>query len=323
MHEVVSFLKDAVKRGAGAMGTQDCYISSGDSLRAANDVMHAGLDWESGVGFAVPADAVDAFLARAKTIDNITLNENDIVLRSGRLRSRIRLRHDEPVPKPSFPDEWIPVPDGFIEALKVAQGFIDPAATGSRLWQSAIRVWAGRVTACNGRILVDITVDGMFMEKPKLLGKPAVNFLISQGKPDEFGVDNSTVTFRWDDGRWVRCQTVNTEMLEGNLAAIFDKVGTDAPVAIDDEWRNVFADAAALSDNTVGLMSDGFRAIRENIASDIALDTGLASGHESWWAAKDLAVILAVASAWNPGSYPNPSYFMAPMTRGVIVGVAK
>lgn len=322
MHDVVAFLKDAVKRGAGAMGVQNCYLSDGAMVRAANDVLHAGIDWPSGAVFALPADAVDAFLSRVDDVKSIDVNERAVVLKSGRLRSSIDLRHDEPEPAPPLPEEWNPVPATFVTALKIAQGFTDPTATGNRLWQSAVRIWSGRVTACNGRCLVDIDVGNLPMEDPKLLGKAAVDFLVTQGNPDEFGTDKNTITFRWDDGRWVRCQVVNTEMSEANLVGIFSKVGTETPCTIDEGFRVAYADAAALSDNTIGLTETGFRAVKENIRSDVEVESDLPEGHSSQWGTKDLGIVLGVATAWNPAAYPDvPALFVGPMMRGVIVGL--
>lgn len=324
MHNVVKFLRDAVSRGPATTGCGNCYVFDQTTARASNDALHAGVDWPSGATFTLPAEAVDSFLARCDEVKSIDVGETQVVLRSGRYRSTIDRRFEEPTPMPVLPDEWYPVPAGFLEAIKVAKRFTDDTSTGARLWLTSVRLWRDRVTACSGKVAIDISLPGLDLDKPKLLGKTALDFLTAQGIPDEYGMDRSTISFRYDDGRWVRCQTVNAEMPEEIIQRLFsEKLGTEAPVVIDDNWRHAHADAAALGDHSVGLTITGFKAVKDSITSEISLAVDVSTDHASWWSTKDLGTVIEVASAWNPCNYPEPALFVGEGFRGAIVGVLR
>lgn len=321
MHDIVAFLKAAVKRGP-TIGTSDCYISDGATMRAYNDTLHAGIDWASNVEFILPADAVDAFLSRCEEISNIEVKETTIILKAGKLRSTISRRDAEPTPPPVLPDEWFDVPKGFIEAIKIAQKFTDE--NSGRIWQTGVRLWNERVTSCSGKVVIDINLPGLELEKPKLLGKSALAFLIGQDCPDQYGVDRNTISFKWNDGRWVRCQVLNDELPEEIIQRLFsERLGTEAPIAIDNAWIAAHADAAALGDNSIGLSIVGLTAIKENIKSEIALEVDVPTDHASWWETKGLGIMISVADAWNPLNYPEPALFVGPTFKGAIVGVQR
>lgn len=324
MHDAIAFLKDSVRRGPASVGCSDCYVSDGKTLRAVNDVLHAGVDWPSGAAFTLPAEAVDSFLSRCDEVTSIDVGETTVVLRSKRYRSTIHRRFEEPAPRPTLPDEWNPVPPGLIDALKVAKRFTDDTSTGARLWLTAVRLWNDRVTACSGKVAIDIELPGLPLDKPMLLGKAALDFLTAQGVPDEYGTDRATMSFKWDDGRWARCQTVNAVMPEEIISKLFsERLGTEAPVPITAEWAQAHADAAALGDHSVGLSVTGFHAKKDGIDSEIALAVDVPTDHMSWWGTKDLGTVIEVASAWNPGSYPEPALFVGEGFRGAIVGVQR
>lgn len=306
------------------MGAQDCYIINPTSIRASNDVLHAGIEWPSGATFALPAEAVDSFLKRTTEVKSIKVADETVTFQTGRLRSVINRRNEEPTPAPVLPDEWTPIPSGFVESLKVARQFTNETATGHRLWQTAIRIWDERITACSGAAAIDIQLPGLIIDRPKLLGKAALDFLSSQGDPDEFGVDRNTISFRWDDGRWVRCQVINAEMPEEIISKLFsERLGTEASVPINDEWRAAHADADALGDGSLGLTITGFKVIKDNITTDISLDVDVPTDHSSWWSTKDFGNMLAVAKSWNPLAWPEPALFVGDNFKGCIVGVQR
>lgn len=324
MHDAIAFLRDAVKRGSDVRGAQGCYIINPTSIRASNDILHAGIDWESGASFVLPADAVDAFLGRTTEITNIKVTEKNVIFSAGRLKSTIERRYEEPEPAPVLPEDWLPVPSGFTTSLKIAKQFINELASGGRIWQAGVRLWDERITACSGAIAVDMKCPGLMIERPKLLGKGPLEFLIAQGDPDEFGVDHSTISFRWDDGRWVRSKLYDAEMPEKLIEQMFtEKAGTDAPVPINDDWRAAHADAMALGDGSLGLTITGFRVMKNHIETDISLDVDVPTDHSSWWSSKDMGNMLAIATAWNPLAWPNPALFVGEGFRGIIAGVQR
>lgn len=324
MHDAIAYLKNAAQRGPGVRGAKDCYIVNPDSIRASNDWLHAGIDWASGASFVLPADAVDVFLARTTEITDIKVSEKTVLFKSGRLQSTIERRFEEPEPAPVLPDDWLPVPEEFTEKLKIARNFINEGAEGPRIWQAGVRIWNERITACSGSILIDIETPGLIIERPKILSKDTLDFLIAQGDPDEFGIDRNTISFRWDDGRWVRCKEYDTTMPEEIIKSIFsEKGGTEAPVTINDDWKIAHADAAHLGDGSLRLTVTGFQALKDHIVSDISLSVDVPTDHSSWWSSKDFGNMIAVAKSWNPLAWPDPALFVGNGFKGVIVGVKR
>ncbi len=316
MHEVVNFLKDAVQRGQGA-GTAGCYVVRDGAIYARNMALQAGLPWPDQSRFTLPADALDAALSRMKEIDSITIEDDNVVLRSKRLRSTIKRIHEEPAPMPDFPpdEEWTPSPPGLARALQIASMFV-----GDRTWQVAVRLSAGAATAFGPQAGVMIEVPGLDVPRPFLLPKETAIYIASQGDPDELTVETNTAIFRWEDGRWIRTTFINDEMPDGIIRKILDEAGDEAKIQINDDWREALADASALSDDTVQLSASGFTAIKENVRSDVDLEVDVGTDHLSKWRAKRLADVFQVATSWNPEAYPQPALFLGEGLRGVVAG---
>jgi len=322
MHDVIGFLKEAVAKSPSA-GTQDCYVVDGKMIRANNEWMHAAISWPSKTAFALPADAVDAFLARTESVDEIKVEAKSILLKGGRISTRIDRRFEEPEPLKDMPKKWKTSPPGLTQAIKIASAFIGEGS-GGRIWVTAVRLWQDRVTASSGQVMIDITVPKLGLEQPKLLSEKVAAFLVAQGDPDQYGYDDNSIAFRWEDGRWVWFRLVDAEMPEDSVHRIFEELaGKVAPVAIGEGWTDALADAVALSDGTVGVTISGLQAIKKNSKTEISLDVDVDSAHMSYWSAKDLAAVVAVASAWNPGAYPNLAFFKGDGLRGAIVGRQK
>lgn len=315
MHDFVAFLKDAVDRGPAPRGLSDTYIFDGKMIRAHNDTLHAGIAWPSKKTFALPAIAVDNFLARAADVKKIKVEENTVTLSSGRLSSTIDRRFEDPQPIPDMPEEWRDVPEGFLAALKVAVKFTaDPAAGSVRQWMTCVRLYEDRLTAGSGQILIDAIVPGLAAPVPVLLPKVTVDFLIAQGDPQKFWTTDKHATFLWEDGRWLRSKLVDDTMDEGIVQRIFTEMaGSKAPVKFDKEWGTALKDALALVDteNIINVVPDQLIVRSKNITSTIELATNVPVDHSSNWKGKDLLNVVGIADSWNPASYPHkPALFL-------------
>lgn len=313
LHEIIDFLKDAVTRGAGA-GINGCYIVHNNHIHCRNISTQAGLPFDSKANFALPADAVDAALARMKDVELI-VQPDAVILKGGRMRSTIKRITDEAPPLPDPIDYWIPSPPGLAAALNTAKGFC-----GDRIWQIGVRLMNGKVTAFSGKAGIDIDVEDLVIETPFLLLAPTAAYIAAQGDPDEMAVEPAAVNLRWKDGRWVRCQFLADEMPEDQIESIFENAGETCSIKVTQEWRDAAADAEAMSDGTVKLTFEGLTGIRDNITSIAEFDTGLESTHSSFWNAKSLIEVLAVATEWQPQAYPYPALFLGEGIRGVIQG---
>lgn len=314
MHAIIAFLKDAVTRTPNG-GITSCYIVREGSIYARNQALQAGVAMDSEVAFSVPADELDAALARMQQVESITVEEGSIQLKAGRLRATIKLNQDEPPPLPLMPTRWLPCPKNLVEALALARPFI-----GERGWSQGIRLMNGRVTAMCNIAGIDVVVDGLQLE-PVLLPDITAAFLIAQGAPSEYAAADGSLTFRWPDGRWLRAQLLTDKMPDVDI--ILGPADSPCPVPITADWRQAYEDAAALSDGVISLTPDALLAARGAAHTRIEIQTPVHEGHLSHWTAKVIGPIIACAAEWNPAAYPQPAVFRAPGLRGVVMGIRR
>lgn len=313
MHDVVAFLKDAVTRGPGA-GAGGCYVVKDGNIYARSMMMQAGVAWDAGAEFTIPADALDAALARMKEITELKIEADAVIIKSGRLKSSIKRQFVEAVPIPDFPDVWTRSPPGLSAALARAKPFI-----GERIWMTGVRLWDGRVTAV-GKALIDIDVPGLEIDRACLLSEGVVSFLAAQGDPDEMVREENSISFRWEDGRWMRAQLIDDEMPEKHIVGILEKGGRSVPVDVTDEMREAVADMAALSDGIIELTDAGFRGMKENATVEAQIEVDVPEDHKSCWEVKSLGSVLKEARAWNPAAWPDPARWEGDDCRGALVG---
>lgn len=319
MHGIIEFLKDAAERGSHS-GINNAYVVKNKNIYARNSILQAGIAWPSKAEFTLSADAVDAALARMKGEVGITVNRDTVVFKCGRLSSSIDRIHEEPAAMPVLPAKgWKPCPPGLGEAFRKAKPFL-----GDRSWQQGARILKDNITAFSGHGGIQVTVPGLAQKEPILLTEPVLNFIIAQGDPDEYVVDDLKCwCARWEDGRWVRAQQLIGNMDDDIIEGVFERAGKETPVSLSPEWREVLDDAEALSDNTIRLSSKGLQGKKANITTDVDITIKVSPEHESYWKSKLMSAMLDVATAWNPERYPDPALFVGDGIRGVLAGFRK
>lgn len=277
----------------------------------------AGVASESAACMNIPAEELEAALARMANVDGISFDGNNVTIRGGRLKATIQCIDGEPPDVPAMPSEWQPCPAGLLPALALAAPFC--ADDG---WASGIRLMEGRITAINNASGVDVEVPALTLDVPAVLPQAAAAFLAACGAPAEYAVTEGALIFRWLDGRWLRCQ-----MLVGAFPDMVDKIldsaGDVAPVAISPEWRNGYADASALSDGTITITPSTVSGTKGAGNGTVEIETAVPEGHRSHWATKRLDPVIACVQRWNPDAWPNVARFYGEGLRGVVIGVRR
>lgn len=315
MHDIIAFLKGAVSRSPNP-GIMGCYIANGDALFAYNEKIQAGVSLETGAKFNVPAIELEAALARMPEVKSLAFDGEALQINGGRVRATIQCVIDDPPNFPPLPDKWIPCPERFAGALKLALPF-----TGEQGWTAGIQISNGVITAIKNTGGIRIIMPSLEMAEPALITKDCAEFIAAQGSPSDYANQQSALFFRWADGRWLRAQLLNAKMPE-SVESIFDKAGVNAPCEITDEWRAAYEDVAALSEGRVQFDNQGWRSAKGAGRAFIEIETlGLLENHESKWQTDVLGPVIACASAWNPSAYPNPALFIGESFKGVVVGI--
>lgn len=315
MHDIVAFLRGSVDKNK-TNPIFGCYIVREGSISAFSykDGMQAGISMESDSEFNVPAGELDAALSRIKEIQSITVFGNSIVLKGGRLRTTIQCHNDAPPALPTMPEEWWDMPAGLVPALKLAQPFLNDMG-----WNAGAILTEGKVIGVRNNCGIEVQVAGLHLDATLVLPPSAIEFLIGQDAPASYAQQANSLFFQWLDGRWFR-----TALLAGDTPPsvfnIFDRAGSEAPVAIDQPWRDAYADIAALAEGAMTLTPTSLTGIKEAATTEIEIATAVPEGHTSRWAIATMEPILACATAWNPQSWPEPTLFVGPGLRGIVMG---
>jgi hypothetical protein len=324
MHSQIEFLKRAVAKGSNAAGILSCYVVKDDQITAYNGNLQAGAPYPSLLGgnFNVPAKELEAILDRAKGVDvEITHVGSKVIVKCRRIKVDISCFIDEPPPI-NLPDAgWRPLPPNFRSALRLAAPFvIDKLNFG-------IRILGDRVTVLTGRVGIDVEVPGL-AAKEQAISLESVEFITAQDDdPTEYqqefhqNGDSIAVSFRWPDGRWLHAAVLSTK-LPASTDRILASGGDVYPVEVTNEWREAWADAAALSEDTVELLPAGMMTTRgtATMKVDIEVATPLPDGHNSCWSVASLDPVIAIATHWNPAAWPKPAAFKGVGFRGVVMG---
>lgn len=311
MKAEVNFLKRAASIGGSVQGF---YAFSDGWLFAGNSAMQAGVPFQFPSECAVPAEELEIAVSR---MDNpvVALTEGLLVVKAKRLRTTIRcVPYDTVTKYPGDLDKPTnPVPPGFIDAVAKAVPFVSKEGT----WQTGVIVTGNEAMAFNNKSAVAITFDGSFPEV--ILTQPCAEFL-AEHKPDRYRTyGNGGLLFLWDDGRWLRVQTLAYPVPQAVVKRIFGNEGTDKPVPITDDFRSALDDAGALGEK-IEVRPDRLIARRENSLSEIAIRTPVPAEHVSLWEYKLLALVAPVATEWHPTQHPEAALFKAPGVRGAIMG---
>lgn len=319
MHDIVNFLKSAVDTSEGA-GILGCYIVRDGIIYARNMHLQAGVAMASKQPFNVPASELNRALDRMRDVDKLTIRSGEIEIRAGRMRATIQTNGIETMGMPPMPEELRDAPQGLAHALSLCIPFM-----GDMGYSKSIQMHTGSVGAVSAQRAIRVALPGLEMDEPIMMSKEVAEFIVGQGDPDEYAVEKRCLVLRWDDGRWVRGQLLNYDAPDDNIKRIFDAAGDEGPVAIDAAWREAYADAVALSANGgIALTNDAFLVKGEHSSAEVAHATpGLPPDHRTYWDAKLLDAVVAVADRWNPAAHPNPAAFFGPGLKGVIMGMSR
>lgn len=320
MHDIIKFVAGAVSR-VSSPGVQGCIIARHGSIYAHDGKLYAGVTADlGGIEFAVPAVELEAALARIKTVQDLTIDNNKLIVRGGRLKASIDFDTGTPAKLPAMPEAWNPYPTALSVALKLALGFTSSRAN----WTQGIWLSAGRLVAVEGRIGISIAIPDLALESA-LLSPATAEFLASQAvAPSEIAGGDNYLYFRWADGRWARTQLLNYPVPTGTVDGIFAQSrDIEEPfIAITSEWREALEDAIAMSDKKLILSAQGFRLARTGSRSEVNFETGLPAEHKSGYSSEHLKQVFTAATSWAPTRYPAAIPFRGKDIEGLILGMA-
>lgn len=210
-----------------------------------------------------------------------------------------------------------PAPSGMLAAFKRLFGIISLDA--SRPWAMGLAVGNGSYTATNNIAIVQI------WEGHKLPSFNCPRFAVAElirigENPDYIRVTGHSVTFEWEDGRWLKSQLLSAEWPEEMVNRLLSggEAGKPLPEGFYDALEKIEPFIPSNS-NTVCFGDNYIVAgpCLEDISAshDVA---GLPAGPK--FSGKVLIAIKDEIKTIDFLAYPNPCGFRGPMSRGIILG---
>lgn len=315
MHNDIAFLKRAVDRAnASIMG---CYAFEKDKIRAMNGKLFAGIDMSDfplNHTFNVPADSFDEALSMVGVEPNVDYKDGVVTIRKGKFKYAVKCPDQAPFPDVELDQEWKPLPESFIPALKIATPFLKI----NKEVRFGVRLDGDKMTVCEGRSVIQFTLTGMDMV-PTGLSTACADFLLAQETPPSEYSQNKDrwIAFRWPNQRWMRAG-IEARDFPGNIDSIFDN-GGDPTFEITEDWRATYRAIAAMHPDVIKISSTNIRAVKEPAAGDAEIETPIdAKKGFTQWASRLLNPVVEIATHWNPNAYPSNASFKGSNFRGIV-----
>lgn len=203
-----------------------------------------------------------------------------------------------------------------LKALKVIEPFISSDAATGREWSTGVLLKGQSAYATNNVCIIEYWVGANF---PLVVNVPrlAVIEMLRIGEPPvNAQVTSNSITFHYDDGKWVRSQLLNTQWPDINR--ILDVQSDQKPIP-----QELFTGLDALKPfmnkfGEVYITSEYMRTHADpNEGSSFDLDF---FPGDSMYALEMLQKLEGVATHADFGLYPSPAPFYGDNLRGAIIG---
>lgn len=170
----------------------------------------------------------------------------NLTVTAGRIRARIALS-DPGAYTTTTPDpETSHKAPGVAELLARLQPFV--ATDASRPWATSVCISGGHAYATNNVILVREPFPATF-DVPVNLPLNVFDAIITKGEPVGLGASESSMTFYFEDGTWIRSQLVVGEWPTGVVDRLIEATPGDGWAEPHEELSEVLATATKISDD--------------------------------------------------------------------------
>lgn len=237
-----------------------------------------------------------------------------LAIRSGSFRAFIDCLEEEEFPTVEPEGDEV-VPDGgLLDALRVLAPFT--AEDASRPWAQGVLFRGPSAFATNNVIAIERWL-GYNFPVPINVPKDAIQELLRIGEePMKLSVSDSSVTFHFSGGRWLRTQTHSLEWPD--ISRVLDVEASPKP--FPDGFFEAVEDLTPFVDaiGSIYFREDGMSTSHEpGVGASVAIK-GLPEGCFHY---KQLEKLNGVATKIDFSLYPKPCPFYGDRLRGVIVGM--
>jgi hypothetical protein len=263
------------------------------------------------------ADAMVKAIANCNEATTISLTPaGRLSIRSGRFRALVDTiegdtPHVQPAGEPfSFDGE------AFLEACKVLEPFIGSDA--SRQWTNGVMFEGQSVYATNNTCLVQYWLGAAFPLRVNV-PKAAIREILRVGEAPTHGqVDQSSITFHYTDGRWIRSQLLNIAWPMDLITNLLDRPSN--PIPVPDGFFEGIATIKGMVDGTSRVyLRDG--ALRTHADHDVGAAWEIDLPAEGLYNLNMMGLLAGVVNTIDLSLYPGPALFFGERLRGAIIGM--
>lgn len=319
MQNIIAWINEALASKDIVTG-MNYYRVKAKEIKATDGRLTAAYPWPYDGEFLVPGVEFEKILRRMPTSPTITIDEQSVKLRCGKLSGTIQTLPLTEWDYPGVDDiKWLPLPSGLMQVLKTLRPFVSDNASQS--WALCIALEAGWGYATNNIALAGAACPSVGAIKA-LLPVWAVDFILGRTEGlTQWAWSDSFVAFRWGNGAWMRSQLVVGQFPEKATSLVRDAVNEKTSQKITDEFRTAFRACAELAEDTVALYVDRIVSKFGKAEFDVGAICEVPPNSEfSLWGAKFLLPALEAADSWSPGVWPKPAPFKGPIVSGYVVG---
>lgn len=209
-------------------------------------------------------------------------------------------------------------PPGLLDAFKRIYPLIGDDA--SRPWAMGMGIGNGSYMATNNIILIQLW-DGHQLPTFNCPRFAVAEVVRNKEQPTHIQLDDHSVTFHYEDGRWLRSQLLEQDWPMERVAQIMERPSTQTPVP---DW--LFEAVGRLAPFTEGPSSPIYLNPQGAGTSPYGQESGVWLDHEGMadtaiFRLKSLQLLENEMKTIDFSMYPQPCIFMGDNSRGALIGM--
>lgn len=244
-------------------------------------------------------------------------NPTKLAIKSGKFKVFVDCAEDETYPIIEPEGEVIELEDGFLEAIKTVSKFV--AEDASRPWACGVLFRGPSAFATNNIVIVEYWLGYNFPVEINIPAAAVDELVRINEEPISLQLCESSITFHYSDGRWIRSQLLETKWPD--IAAMLNRESEQKPLP-----KGLFPAAATLMPFADEL---GRVHLREGMLATHATDLegatqeveDITDAETSCFGFKHLMLLDGVATTIDLAAYPQPCMFFGDKIRGAIIGI--
>lgn len=237
-------------------------------------------------------------------------------IKSGKFRALVDSTPSE-YPNVEPEGEYVDINGPIVETLKILSPYMGVDA--SRPWACGILLDGNTATATNNIIIAQRWMETYFPLKLVIPDKAVKEIVRIGEEPSGVQVSNTTMTFHYEDGRWLRTNLIELGWPEDSVRKLLERESDPQPIpeGMFEALENLVPFTE--ENNRIYFMDNKLATHFDENEATIQDVEGVQAG--AIMNGKQLLSLQAIANTIDLSQYPAPCMFYGDMLRGCIVGI--